>query len=417
MPETLPVEISAFVSEYWVYLSIPMVSALVGYVTNWLAVKMMMYPVEFKGLGPIGWQGVVPANSEKMARVVVDHSVKRVMTQSELIGRIEADKFIDALQNRIEPFVEDIVDEVLSETSHRGVPVTNFIWNMAPGSLKSAVYSEVKTNLPDVLRRIVDDVSDDLENMIDINEIIVEKLGKEKEMLIDIFQTAAKREFKFIERSGIYFGFPLGVPVMFLWYFFPVWWLLPLFGLLVGYITNAAAIYLIQKPLEPVKIGPFTVQGLFIKRQKEVSRYFGQVFANDLITAEVVMSEVLKREQALDRIRDLIKREVNRAIEASQGIFKPLTVLSLGPSEYAKIGQIISERAFEEFQNPDKRSLRYLDEAFDIEETVAERVGALPPEEFFELLHPVIAEDEWKLIAVGALLGLGAGWWQWALLT
>ncbi len=129
------------------------------------------------------------------------------------------------------------------------------------------------------------------------------------------------------------------------------------------------------------------------------------------------MSEVLKREQALNRIRDLIKREVNRAIEKSQGMFKPLTVLSLGPSEYAKIGRIISERAFEEFQHPDKRSLRYLDEAFDIEETVAERVGALPPGEFFELLHPVIAEDEWKLIAVGALLGLGAGWWQWALLT
>jgi uncharacterized membrane protein YheB (UPF0754 family) len=410
-------DISAFVSEYWVYLTIPMVSALVGYGTNWLAVKMMMYPVSFKGVGPIGWQGVVPANSEKMARVVVDHSVKRVMTQSELIGRIEADKFIDALQNRIEPFVEDIVDEVLSQTSHRGVPVTNFIWNLAPSPLKSAVYEEVKANLPGVLRRIVEDVSDDFENMIDINEIIVEKLGKEKQMLIDIFQTAAKREFTFIERSGIYFGFPLGIPVMFIWYFFPVWWLLPLFGLLVGYLTNAAAIYLIQKPLEPVKIGPFTVQGLFIKRQKEVSRYFGKVFANDLITAEVVMSEVLKREQALDRIRDLIQREVNRAIERSQGMLKPLTVLSLGPTEYAKIGQIISERAFQEFQHPDKRSLRYLDEAFDIEETVAERVGALPPSEFFELLHPVIAEDEWKLIAVGALLGLGAGWWQWALLT
>ena len=92
-------------------------------------------------------------------------------------------------------------------------------------------------------------------------------------------------------------------------------------------------------------------------------------------------------------------------------------MLSLGPAEYAKIGTIISERAFREFQNPEKRTLQYLDEAFDIEDTVAERVGALPPEEFFELLHPVIAEDEWKLIAVGAVLGLGAGWWQWALLT
>jgi len=411
------VDIPAFINEYWTYLSIPAVSALVGFGTNWLAVKMMMYPVEFTGIGPFGWQGVVPANAKKMAHVVVDHSVKRVLTQQELIDRIEANKLIDALQNRIEPFVEDIVDEVLAETSNYGVPVGNFIWSVAPGALKSRVYKEVKKSMPDVLVRTVQDVRDNLEDMIDINEIIIDKLGNDPQMLIDIFLTAAKKEFRFIERSGLYFGLPLGIPVMFVWYYMPVWWLLPFFGLLVGYITNALAMYLIQKPLNPVKIGPLTIQGLFVKRQKEVSRYFGQIFANDLITAEVVMGEVLKSESALDRIRDMIQREVNRAIEDTQGIFKPITVLSLGPAEYAKVGKIISERAFREFRNPDKRSLRYLDEAFDIEETVAERVGALPPEEFFELLHPVIAEDEWKLIAVGAVLGLAAGCCQWALLT
>jgi len=53
----------------------------------------------------------------------------------------------------------------------------------------------------------------------------------------------------------------------------------------------------------------------------------------------------------------------------------------------------------------------------DIEEAVADRVGNLPPAEFFEWLHPVIAEDEWNLTAVGRLPGLAAEWWQWALLT
>lgn len=406
-----------FLSEYWSYLSIPLVSALVGYGTNWLAVKMMMYPVEFRGVGSVGWQGVVPANARKMAHVVVDHSVKRVITQKELISRIDPDKLVEALSSRIEPFVEDIVNEVMAQTANYGVPVGNLIWAAAPGVLKQRVYREVKKNLPAFLIKTVEEVTDNLDDIIDLNEVIVEKLSNNKQMLINIFLTGAAREFKFIERSGLYFGFPLGLPVMFAWYYYPSWWLLPAFGLLVGYVTNALAIYLIQKPLHPVKIGPFTVQGLFIKRQKEVSRYFGQVFANDLITAEVVMAEVLKTESSLDRVHGLIEREVNRAIENSQGLLKPLTVLSLGPAEYAKVGHIISKRAFLEFQNPDKHSMRYLNEAFDIEDTVAERVGALPPEEFFELLHPVIAEDEWKLIAVGAILGLGAGWLQWALLT
>lgn len=410
-------DILDFINTYWSYLSIPVVSAIVGYGTNWLAVKMMMYPVEFAGIGPIGWQGVVPANAAKMANLLVDHSLKKVLTQQELIERVEPDQLVEALRHRIDPFVEDIVDEVMSETSNYGVRVGNLVWAAAPGALKARVYAEVRKNMPAVLARAVQDVSDNLDDFVDINEIIIDKLGRDKRLLIDIFLTAAEKEFRFIERSGLYFGLPLGIPVMFAWYYFPVWWLLPLFGMLVGYITNALAMYLIQKPLHPVKIGPFTIQGLFLRRQKEVSAYFGKVFANELITAEVMMAEVLKTERSLDRVRDLIQREVNRAIEESQGIFKPITVLSLGPAEYAKVGRIISDRAFEEILRPDKRSLRYLDEAFDIENTIADRVGALPPADFFELIHPIIAEDEWKLIAVGALLGLGAGWWQWALLA
>jgi uncharacterized membrane protein YheB (UPF0754 family) len=409
--------IQTFIQEYWTYLTIPLVSAVVGYVTNWLAVRMMMWPLEFKGIGPIGWQGVVPANAGKMARVVVDHSIKRVLSQDELLERVDAVKWMEEVNYRLEPIIEDIVDQVMSGTSNYGLPVGNFMWSAAPAWVKNKVYAQVKGNLPDVLESIVEDMRENADELMDINEVIIEKLGDNKQMLVDIFMTAAHREFKFIERSGFYFGFPLGIPVMFIWYFYPSWWLLPLFGGLVGYITNAVAIYMVQKPLNPVKLGPFILQGLFIKRQKEVSRYYGEVFANDLITAEVVIGEMMKKPSSVERLRQLIQHEVKTAIEESQGLLKPLTVVSMGPKEYAKISHIISERAFDEFQNLDKRAYRQIDKMFDIENTIAERVGNLPPEEFFELLHPVIAEDEWKLIAVGAVLGLCAGFWQLALLT
>ena len=87
----------AYLQEYLVYLTIPAVSGLVGYGTNWLAVKMMMGPVEFVGIGPLGWQGVIPANAPKMARITVEHSVKRVLTQEELIDRIDPDQLIEAI--------------------------------------------------------------------------------------------------------------------------------------------------------------------------------------------------------------------------------------------------------------------------------------------------------------------------------
>lgn len=399
----------SFIQDYWIYLTIPVVSALVGYGTNWLAVKMMMWPVEFKGLGPLGWQGVVPANSGKMARIVVEHSVKQVLTQQELIDRIDPLELIESVNYRLEPIVEDLVDEVMTQTSNYGLPVGNLVWSASPIWLKNKVYREVKKKLPEIIVKIIDDLKQNIDELIDINELVAEKLANDKHLLIEIFMTAGKKEFTFVERSGLYFGLPLGIPVMFIWYFYPVWWILPLFGFLVGYITNSLAIYLVFKPLQPKTIGPFTFQGLFIKRQKEISRYYGHVFANDLIRGEVLVARMLKEQHSVERLRQLIQREVNHGIDTYQGSLKTLTVMSMGFHEYARISRIISDRAFKELLHPDKRSFQYLDQALDIENTIATRVGNLPPEEFYQLLYPVIEEDEWKLIAVGAVLGLCAG--------
>ena len=43
-PGSRHLDIATFLAEYWTYLTIPAVSAVVGFGTNWLAVKMMMYP-------------------------------------------------------------------------------------------------------------------------------------------------------------------------------------------------------------------------------------------------------------------------------------------------------------------------------------------------------------------------------------
>jgi hypothetical protein len=63
-----PMEFSAvldFAVNHWTYLTIPLISALVGYGTNSLAVKMMMYPIDYVGEGPLGWQGVVPTSAKQ----------------------------------------------------------------------------------------------------------------------------------------------------------------------------------------------------------------------------------------------------------------------------------------------------------------------------------------------------------------
>ena len=75
--------------------------------------------------------------------------------------------------------------------------------------------------------------------------------------------------------SGAFFGFGFGVVQALVWFFLPQWWVLPFFGFLVGTLTNWIAIQLIFTPVEPKKFGPFIVQGLFLKRQTEISAAIG----------------------------------------------------------------------------------------------------------------------------------------------
>ena len=54
-------EIKADSSAYWlVYLSMPFVAAFVGWSTKIVALEMLYRPIEFRGWGPFGWQGIVP---------------------------------------------------------------------------------------------------------------------------------------------------------------------------------------------------------------------------------------------------------------------------------------------------------------------------------------------------------------------
>ena len=51
----------------------------------------------------------------------------------------------------------------------------------------------------------------------------------------------------------------------------------------------------------------------------------------------------------------------------------------------------------------------YVEKAMELRATLSQRMAALPPEIFEELLHGVFRDDEWKLWLVGGVLGAAIG--------
>src|SRR5690606_27332187 len=94
-------------------LFIPIIGAIIAWVTNIVAVKMMFYPTEFVGIRPfLGWQGIVPANAERLARVSNKLVMTKLLTLEELFADFKPEVFGKNLGHVIDEITEQIISEV-----------------------------------------------------------------------------------------------------------------------------------------------------------------------------------------------------------------------------------------------------------------------------------------------------------------
>ena len=119
------------------------------------------------------------------------------------------------------------------------------------------------------------------------------------------------------------FGALLGVPVATLWVLAQPGWLLPITGLLVGWVTNWLALKMIFEPRQAKQIGPFRWQGLFLKRQAEVSQAYAEFFAERILHPKALMHAVLEG-PAADRLVRLLQAYAGEAVDSAASLAKPV---------------------------------------------------------------------------------------------
>lgn len=385
-------------------LSIPLISAVVGWLTNFLAVKMMFYPIEFVGVKPIfGWQGLIPAKRREMAEIEVELVLGKLLSVEELAQRLDPNE-LSAIERRLSQVIRKVVNNVMAESAPQ-------LWAALPVQGKDLVYQRIENDIPNVVCKMVDDFQHNVSEILDIKELVVEQLVNAPELVNEIFLTAGSKEFPFIVRSGFYFGFLFGLPTMLLWYFYQAWWILPLGGLLVGYATNWIAIKIIFEPKRPVKFGPITIQGMFLKRQKEVSEVYSAIIEKKLITPQNI-THIILHGSGSAQLLELIELHVNDAIERYVAIAQPYFALGVGSKNYHKMKALAVQQIFDNSDKYLRYAFDYANNAMHIGQDLSERMQALSVEEFEGVLRPAYQQDEWKLIVTGAILGMAAGFAQ-----
>jgi uncharacterized membrane protein YheB (UPF0754 family) len=185
-------------------------------------------------------------------------------------------------------------------------------------------------------------------------------------------------------------------------------WLLPICGFIVGWFTNYLALKIIFRPLRPTGIGPFKVQGIFLKRQQEVSEVFARITCVELLGTEQIWDAILtgpnrKKFQMLLRNHSLI------FTEKLIGGLRPLALTVMGTEKFSLMKEDIATKVILKLPNIIGMSYDYTTEALDLENTIRTTMQKLSPEEFEGVLHPAFEEDEMTLIMVGGFLGMMVG--------
>jgi uncharacterized membrane protein YheB (UPF0754 family) len=385
------------------YVAIPFVAALIGYLTKRVAIEMMFRPLEFIGIPRtfLGWQGVVPKHGGRMAAIATDLLTSNLLDLREIFAKIDPALITREIEQPLLRAVDHVARDVLEQYHPR-------LWEVLPTMAQELLVKQVQAATPRLVRELMNEIRENLDEVLDVNDMTIQNLTRDKALLVRLIRETSRPEMSFIARSGIAFGFALGLIQSLTWALTKEPLVLPIFGGCIGLFTDWLAIKLIFVPREPIRLWNVTVQGKFQRRRAEVAQQYGELIAREVLTVENLMATILCGPRS-DRLLAMVQRTVEKVVDEQTSAAKPMVVMTIGTTRLAAMKQAAAVRAVERLPDTVRQAEGYLTKAMDVAKMVEGRMLKLTPIEYEGLLRPAFRQDEWKLIAVGGIIGFLVG--------
>ena len=391
------------------FLMVPPITAFIGWMTNWAAVKMIFWPRHHAGVGPLGWQGIIYKQGHKFATGVADMVTGNLVTTRELVGRLDPEE--------IQALIAEPLARMNPELARDAVEnVKPGAWDVMPEHVKGMVLAQLQTQSASLARTIFDRLQERADELVDLHELVYSRLsGDNADRLARLTKRIASKEFKFIEVSGGVIGLIVGLVQVPVWEISQTWWLLPIVGAAVGLGTNYVAIQMIFRPLEPKRyFGVLRYQGLFPKRQSAIAADYGDTAHKEILTPETFLAHVTE-EARLALLTRIVRETIRERLVTEWEKVKAMVPVEVTPEMIDRVTDAVVLRLAALV--PEVRPLLegYLDEKLDVKNTVESRLAVLPKPQFERVIRGIFEEDELTLVMVGGFLGAGVGFLQAAL--
>jgi uncharacterized membrane protein YheB (UPF0754 family) len=190
---------------YLLLALIPVISGFIGWVTNWVAIKMLFHPRKPVSILGLTIQGIFPKRQTQFAAKLGKLVSTELLSFEEIQSAITNPENLKGLMPKLETAVDHFLRNKLSEVMPM---ISMFIGDKTIDKIKSVLTDEIQQLFPEMIEQYVAS----MKNNLDLEKIVTEKVTNfSSDKLESILYQVMSKEFKFIEILGGVLGFLIGL--------------------------------------------------------------------------------------------------------------------------------------------------------------------------------------------------------------
>jgi len=186
-------------------LTLPLISALIGYITNVVAIRLLFWPKQPVNLGLFTLQGVLPKRQADIAANVGQLVEEQLLSLDEVIDQVNTPE----VRERLVAAVSEVMRTKLDSMLPRIIP--GKVIQLIGDTLEKVVRQEAGQ----IISQAVESVREYLTSEIQIKQIVEDKINQfDLDQLEEMVRGVASTELRSIEILGGVLGFIIGLVQM-----------------------------------------------------------------------------------------------------------------------------------------------------------------------------------------------------------
>ena len=181
-----------------------LISGAIGWITNWVAIKMLFRPHKEINFGLFKIQGLIPKRKAEIGTGIASIIQNELISVKDVISNIDREEF----SKRLNALIDEVLDKNLKKKVKEKFP---FLQMFFTDKIAKDVGNTIKDIIMGNQEKIFEIFSNYAEENIDFEVIISDKISNfSLDKLEEIITFLAKKELKHIEVIGAILGMLIG---------------------------------------------------------------------------------------------------------------------------------------------------------------------------------------------------------------